>query len=764
MESTYFERTFRAATAEYADYDREVPAPCLRGTFSLTRPAGRVILRITAAGFYDLYVNGVRITKGILAPYIGNPDHFLVYDEYEITSLLKEGKNAVGVILGNGFANAYGGFIWDFDQSPFRCAPKTAFSVEADGVRIFSSRDRLRTAPSPILRDEYHEGEVYDARREIAGWALPDFDDSAWADALIVPAPSGACVLAGFEPIAEYRRRRAVAIIPSEDGYIYDFGVNTAGIPVLKIDGEPGQRVTLVCGEWLRDGQMDTRNIQCGKRMDRRMPDNQTIVYICKGEKGEGFAPCFSYYGFRYVKVMGIDPAQATADLVVMSEQSSALARAGGFSCSDRYANATFEHTLRSDYSNFFYFPTDCPHREKNGWTGDAYLSAEQLILLLDCKRSLRMWLACIRAAQKENGAIPCIVPTGGWGYGWGSGPSWDGALTALPYMLYRYTGDREILIENADAVWRYLGFLRSIRNEKGYIAYGLGDWCEIGAKSDCAFSTPNAVTDTCSAIDICDKAGRIFGVLGQEERRQEAGRLAHSLREAARDNFIDWDNAATARCRTQTAQALLLRRGVFRGEEVRQAFDSLLTMVAGSENRMRVGVLGVQALLRALSEGGQADLAYEIAMSPDRPSYGNQVDHGATSLWEFIHIHEAGSDKVAVGRLKSMNHHFWGGIAAWYMTCLAGIRINEEFSDPARVDIAPCFVRQLDRACARHIMPQGEVLSSWQRTGKDKIELYVRIPAGTHGELRLPDGWQSASGLQIAEGGCRFALRRKDD
>ena len=186
--------------------------------------------------------------------------------------------------------------------------------------------------------------------------------------------------------------------------------------------------------------------------------------------------------------------------------------------------------------------------------------------------------------------------------------------------------------------------------------------------------------------------------------------------------------------------------------------------MVIGSENRMRVGVLGVQALLRVLCEGGKADLAYEIAMSPDRPSFGNQIEHGATSLWEFIHVHEPGSDKVAVGRLKSMNHHFWGDIAAWYMTYLAGIRINEKFEDSHRVDIAPYFVSQLDYAYADHTMPQGEVVSSWQRTGKNRIELFVRIPMGTHGELRLSDGWQSESGTQISEGGYRFILRRKEN
>ena len=759
----HFERTFKAAGTEYADYDKMVPAPYLRGTFGLNGAPESVRIRITAAGFYDLYINGARITKGILAPYIGNPDHVLVYDEYDLTPHVRKGKNVLGIILGNGFNNAYGGFIWDFDKAPFRSAPKCAFCVEADGKEVFSSRCTLRTAPSPILRDEYHEGEVYDARREIANWASPAFDDSGWQNAVQARTPQGECVLADFEPIAEYKRRRAVAFYPAADGYIYDFGVNTAGVPVLKVDGVRGQEIRLVCGEWLRGGVMDTQNIQCGVRMDRHMPDNQTIVYICKGEKGEGFTPCFSYYGFRYVKVTGVTPEQATADLVTMSEQSSALARRGYFACSDRYANATFENTVRSDYSNFFYFPTDCPHREKNGWTGDAYLSSEQFMLLLDGQRSLRRWLACIRAAQKENGAVPCIVPTAGWGYGWGSGPSWDGVLTALPYMLYRYGAGREVLAENADAIERYLGFLEGLRGENGVIAYGLGDWCQIGAKNEADYWTPNAVTDTCSAIDICDKAARIFGVLGQEERRARAQRLAASLREAARENFIDWNNGAAAYCRTQTAQALLIARGVFRKEESARAMHALLEMIEGAERHMRVGVLGIGALLRVLADGGHPDLAYEMAMSPDRPSYADQILHGATSLWEFIHIHKPGSDEVALGRLKSMNHHFWGDIAAWYMTYLAGLRVNEAFDDPARIDIAPCFVRQLGFAQARHITPRGEASCAWQRRADGKIDLFVRLPQGTHGELKLCGGWQSTGDARLQPGGNQFVLSRSE-
>lgn len=760
-----FEKSFLAATEAYADYDRIIPAPYIRGCFKLKEMPEKAEITITALGFYDLYINGVRITKGILAPYISNPDQVVVYDNYDILPYLRQDKNVVGLILGNGFTNNFGGSTWDFHKASFRAAPKTAFCVETDGKTVLSSKQALKWAPSPILRDDYRDGEIYDARKEILGWNLPETDDTAWAETIPAEVPKGRCVLAEFEPVKEYKKRKAERIIPLADGYLYDFGVNTAGVPILKIDGKVGQKVTLVCGEWFVDGNMNTKNIKCRKRFDFTDREIQMLEYICKGTKGEGFVPCFSYYGFRYVKVTGVEDGQAAEDLVVMSEQSSVMARRGWFNCSDEYANKTFENTLRSDFSNFYYFPTDCPHREKNGWTGDAYLSAEQFVLLMDCEKSLRMWLSCIRDCQKESGAVPCIVPTGGWGYGWGSGPSWDGVLTVLPYMLYRYTGKREILEENADSIYQYLVFLKSIRKKNGTIEYGLGDWCQIGAIRDSDSWTPNAITDTMSALDICEKAAKIFGVLGQAARAKEAEELREEFRQAARNNFVEWKYGTVPfcrpYCRTQTAQAIMIQHGVYEGEEISHAVVRLKEMIGGTENHMQVGVFGVQALLRVLCEHGMADLAYETAMSPDRPSYGNMIDHGATSLWECIYTFVPGTEyDVSVGAIRSMNHHFWGDIAAWYITYIAGIRINEKLDDVYRVDISPYFVKQLKNAEARHEMSYGTILSSWQRLSENKILLYVRLPEGAHGELKLHDGWKCEGTVQL-RGSKKMILTR---
>lgn len=755
---------FISATKEYADYGKNIPAPYLRGVFSLSEIPKTARLIVTALGFYDLYVNGSCVTKGILAPYISNPDHIVVFDEYDIWPYLRKGKNVIGLILGNGFTNAFGGYMWDFHKDLFRAAPKTSFCLIANDKQIFSSDDVIRCAPSPLLSDDLREGEVYDARKEIPGWNMPEFNDSEWKEAITVSTPKGKFEAAEFEPIKEYKCRKAVSVFPVEDGFVYDFGVNTSGIPILKIDGKFGQTVELVCGEWFRDGKMDTSNIQVWARFLSGYGDSQRVIYTCKGEKGEGYTPRFSYYGCRYVKVKGVEAWQVTDDLVTFSEQSSSLRKIASFVSSDKYANKTFENTLRSDFSNFFYFPTDCPHREKNGWTGDISLSAEQFVLLMNCERSLRMWLNCVRAAQREDGAIPCIVPTGAWGYHWGNGPSWDAVLTRVPYYLYRYRGNRAILEENADAIYSYLGFLQGLREKNGMIEYGLGDWCQIGTIEGGHHNTPAVITNTISSFDICDKAAQIFHVLGQIERAKEAEYMRESFRVAIRKVCLDekGNPLLLPNSKTQTAISMMLRFGIFEESEKKTALYWLGELINGAENRMQVGVIGVQSLLRVLCENGMADLAYEIAMSPDRVSFGNMIDHGATSLWEFMHTFKKDTEEVSVGRMRSLNHHFWGDIAAWYLTYLAGIRVNEGFYDVRELNIEPYFPTGLSNVSARHETPFGTVAVSWQRISNKKIILWVRVPEGMHGKLILHDAWIAEDAMELKTGGNTFILKRE--
>ena len=391
---------FIGAGTEVCDYDHHVPAPLLRRSFTLDTLPATAELTLCGLGFYELYCNGERITKGALAPYINNPDDMLYYDRYDIADRLRPGENVIGVMLGNGFMNPFGGRIWEFEKAPWRGAPRLALALEADGRLLFEADDRFVTAPSPVTFDEYRVGAFYDARLERPGWNAPGYDDGDWAPAVALDCPKGEPRICEAQPVRICGQKKTVSIRHFDDTcfcrhydgerfvsyeqtrvkdvYLYDFGENDSGVCRLKITGRPGQTVKLRYGECLADGEMTIANIIFIRPESTFYFDYpQMDEYTCKGDGEEIYLPPFTYHGFRYVLVEGITPEQATPDLLTYEVMYSDAPTRGGFSCSDETVNRLYEMTQRADRSNFVYIPTDCPQREKNGWTADAALSAE---------------------------------------------------------------------------------------------------------------------------------------------------------------------------------------------------------------------------------------------------------------------------------------------------------------------------------------------------------------------------------------------------
>ncbi|MBO4733227.1 MAG: family 78 glycoside hydrolase catalytic domain, partial [Clostridia bacterium] len=442
---------FIKATEEYNTFEKNVPAPYIRKSFVCDEKTTGSI-KVAACGFYDLYINGQKITKGYLAPYISNTDDYVYYDEYTVS--LDEGENVIGIILGNGFQNNPGGYIWDFDKAPFRSAPKAAVCLaykngSGDIVNIVSN-ETFKTYPSPILSDDYRFGETYNANLELPGWNEKGFDDASWQNTIVTQSPKGEIKLCEAEPIVTEAELKPVNIFAEDGGFVYDFGVSNAGVCRLNIKGQKGQKIEFQHADILKDGRFYIKNVWFARdtwERDKNIVHKDT--YICKGEGIETYTPRFTYHGFRYVKVTGIEPKQATKDLLTFVVRHSDLKTRGGFSCSDEVVNKLQEITRRSDLSNFYYFPTDCPQREKNGWMADAALSSEQLTLNFGPEKSYREWMRNIRKAQTDKGSLPGIVPTTGWGFQWGNGPAWDCALVYLPYYTYIYRGETAMITES---------------------------------------------------------------------------------------------------------------------------------------------------------------------------------------------------------------------------------------------------------------------------------------------------------------------------
>lgn len=709
---------FICATETYCKLYDHVAAPYIRKSFEM--PAfQRATLRICGLGFYDLFVNGKKITKGKLAPYISNPDHVAYYDEYDLTPLLQEGGNAVGVILGNGFLNNIGGFPWRFDLADFRSAPKLSLVLEADGKEILCSDEQFKTAPSPVVFDDLRCGEYYDARNEQSGWAEYGFDDSEWSFVQKTTPPKGKIAKVTAEPIVCLEEIEPVSIVPSDGGYVIDFGVNAAGVCRLELQGRCGQRITLWHGEALVDGHGIYVKNTCTPDFDRNM--TQKDVLICSGRK-DVFEPNFTYHGFRYVFIEGLGELTEKDFSIKMLRLGSDLQKTGTFTCTNETVDRLQKITLNSDLSNFFYFPTDCPQREKNGWTGDAVLSCEQLLYNLDCSNSMRVWLENVRLAQQENGRLPGVVPTVEFGYEWGNGPAWDMVIVELPYQIYRFTGDLGVLTKNADAIEKYLSYMQSKRNEKGLLEFGLPDWCECGRLAEGMTDTPLEVSDTLVAIDICQKSASIFHILGDKEREENALALAAQLKADFRKVWVD--EQAFVKCRTQTAQSKALDVGIFDEDEKALAVKNLVALVEKWGNRFQVGVLGARVLFRALADNGYADLALEIMTKDGFPSYKYWLDQGATSLWEsFNEVFDNSVFRKDGGRVMSLNHHFWGDISAWFYRYILGICVNPTLQNANEFEIDPMLLSDVDGAEGSYVRNgSGVIVKRCKENGQTRV------------------------------------------
>ncbi len=722
------ELQFIHAGGERTTMEHDTPAPYFRRVFQASAGEAAELI-ITGLGFYEAYCNGVRITKGQLAPYISAPTDLVYYDRYDLTPFICGGVNVLGVWLGNGLQNNPGGYVWDFDHAPWVAAPSFGCQLTVGG-RVLKSDEQFRTAPSPLLMDDYRWGEVYDARRELNGWNEPDFDDRAWLLSKPCPRPAGRLVPCDCEPIAITGEIAPVLITREPDGWRFDFGVNTAGVCRLRVQGKPGQRIELYHGELLTDGLFDNSNLNFGR--NAKDINVQRDIYICKGGAEESYTPTFTYHAFRYVLVKGLDDTQATPELLTLCEFHSDLKMRGSFACSDPIAAKLQEITLRSDLSCFQYFPNDCPHREKNGWTADAALSCEQMLLNLAPERSLRQWLHNIRMAQDERGALPGIVPTGGWGFAWGNGPAWDSVLFYLPYFIYQYRWDDLILRENAHAMLRYLQYIGTRRNEEGLYEVGLGDWCPAGRRAD-DYKSPLRVTNTLMVADLARKAAEMFAAIGLTREEAFAKDLYAKTRTAFRSLLIDQVSLLVEGA-CQTSQAMALHCGMFNQEETAQAFDQLLTLVHTADDHMDVGVLGGRVLFHILTDYGQSDLAYRMITRSDFPSYGNWLQRGATTLWEAFQSKESDAS-------YSHNHHFWGDVSGWFYQALGGIRVSYR-----RVDIRPNFISQLSEVDCQHETPVGKVQVHWKRSG-GMVSLNVCAPENLSGRIILEKPWCFVSG-----------------
>lgn len=698
---------------QFNTLDNHVNAPLFKRVFDCDVTSAT--LNIAVVGLYKLYLNGKLLNRSFFAPYMSNPDQVVYTDTYVLDDVLQQKDNVLCVLLGNGFANCNDYEIWGNSNATYRQAPKLALEIVSDGQTVVQTDENFVVVDSPITFDDFRCGEHYDARLEIAN-VLTDVSTNGFDKVTLCQPPKGKLLPNKTQNIVCGDKRKAVSVVKSARGYVYDFGSNDTGVPVLTLNATSGQQIDMYFGEVLDGDGVDLRNIS----FEATKPGYiQHDSYICKDGE-QSYTPSFAWHGCRYCEVVGLSESQATQEAIVFVPTHSDLPLTSSLSCDNAVVNKLVELTLRSDTSNFVFYPYDCPHREKNGWTADGALSAEQMLYCFDALPSFKQWLDMICITQRQDGALPGIVPTAGWGFEWGNGPAWDSVLVELTYQLYRFYGDKNIVVDAAASISKYFDYISSRLNDDGLVNIGLGDWVQTYTLWEGQFETPVEITDSLTMLDLAAKVISLFDSVGKNAENIRL--FATNLKQSFRNKYVvDGKFVPT----TQTAMAMALQTGVFTAEEDSQVFDSLVAHIHGQGDHFRVGVVGYRYLFDTLVSHGQQDLCFKLITQSSFPSYGYIVEQGATSLWESFEEYYRDNGKLlrkdGVPRIPSFNHHFWGGILAWFYKHIGWINVVSA----KEIEICPKVIDGVNSATATYSRLGNSVSVSWAKHN-DTIDLDV--------------------------------------
>ncbi|MEI8037109.1 MAG: glycoside hydrolase family 78 protein [Verrucomicrobiota bacterium] len=723
---------------------RSNPAPLLRRAFQLDGRIQRARVSICGLGYYELYLNGGKVGNHLLDPGYTRYDRRVLYVTYDVTDQLKSGANALGVMLGNGWFNCHTRAAWKFHEAPWRAAPKLLLQLRVDYAdgrsETIVTDESWKCSTGAIVFDSIYGGETYDARLEKPGWATATYDDAGWDPVQRVDAPAGKLAAQMMPPITLDQTLKPATITEPKPGvFVVDVGQNLAGMAELHVTGPAGARVQMRYGErLLPDGSLDTRDIEQHVKKLGKEQQHQTDTYILKGGGTEEiYASRFTYHGFQYVEVTGF-PGKPTLDNFRARFIHSAVPKAGAFTCSNPMLNRIQQAADWSFLSNLQGIPTDCPHREKNGWTGDAHLACEQAQFNFFPAPVHQKWLNDIGDEQKPTGQLPGTVPTAGFGYTWGNGPAWDSAFLLIPWYEYLYYGDTENFRRHYDGMKRYVDYL-STRAKDGIVNIGLNDWAPWKTQTDAA------ITDTAYYFVDAWIVARAAGVLGNKQDALKYTELAANIRAAFNRTFYQPDTALYDNG-SQTALSCALYQGLVAPANQARVLANLVAAVEKADNHVDTGILGTKYLLNALLENGRADVAYRMVAQNDQPGWGWWLAQGATTLWEQW------------SGAESRNHIMFGDVSAWFYKALAGIQPDPLAPGFKHFLISPQVVGDLTAASGSYDSIRGRIVSSWQ-VAQGEFRLDLTIPANTTATVSLPIAGRVLEGGQPAgqADGVRF-------
>jgi alpha-L-rhamnosidase len=717
------------------------PMPIFHKEFAVHRQVKRALLYVSGLGQDEVHINGAKVGGTELTPGWTDYRKRVLYDAYDVTTLVRPGQNVVGVLLGNGMFNVartpgrYTKFVGSFGEP--RCFIELHLFFDDGSSAVIASGPDWQTADGPITYSSTYGGEDYDARRVPAAWDATGSSDAAqWHAAIVVPGPGGELEPENAAPIKADRVYRPIMRKTLASGAtVYDLGQNLAGWPEIAVRGAAGAEVKLICGELLdAAGAVTQRSANAGPGKA------QWFFYTLSGMGIERWHPRFSYYGFRYVQV------ETSGRALVLSLAGEAIhssaAPTGEFTSSVPLLNHIHALILHAIENNMESVLTDCPQREKLGWLEQSHLMGSAVNFDFDLEQLYAKIEDDMMDAQKTDGSVPTIAPqytTFAAPYDvFNDSPEWGSAVVLDAWLAYRRYGDVDALRAAYPAMRRYVDYLTS-RSNNGIVDYGLGDWYDLGpGPPGYSQLTSRALTATAAYYQDVIALDAAAQVLGDTEEAARMEVLQASVAQAFQQRFYrpehsDYDRGS------QSSDAMVLALGLVPDAERGAAIARLADDIRAHNNHTTAGDVGFHYVVDALLDNSASDVLLDMLLRTDSPSYGYQLAQGATALTEAWDANPK----------SSQDHLMLGDAEEWFYVGLGGIAIDLSRADPDRIAIHPAILARVASADIRYRSVLGEIQVAWKRDA-DKTLLDVTVPPNVAATVEFPPGENTA----IREGG----------
>jgi alpha-L-rhamnosidase len=739
------------------------PSPLLRKEIAIDKEIQSARAYVSGVGYFELYINGEKVGDHVLDPGQTNYNKHTLYVTHDITEQLKAGTNALGFWLGNGFYGQNLAFDPKFEYGKPSVRAKFLIDYRDGSQAVFSTSTDWKTTQSPIIFDNIYWGETYDARLEIPDWSKPGFDDSNWQSAVVQksPCPDENLRSQLIPPIKVMDRLKPVNVFPTEEGtYIVDFGKNISGWVRISVDQQAGELIKITPAEvLLKNGK--GINIRTMGTAPGRI---QEYWYVCKGGGPESWEPRFAYTGFQFVEISGLKEAPTKESIEAIMAYS-AIPRTGDFSCSDEMLNKQYQASLLTLEDNWHSIPEDCPHREKCGWLGDAHAAADISFYSYDMSRFFTKFMLDIqdslaknervrRVLGKSAGVPPLVSP--GKRVNTVAQIDWAVAYVILPWRMYLHTGDIDVFKHHYPHIKDFITYYGSLKDKRGVIADGLGDWCpprwDRKAAPQFMECHPH-VSGTAFYYEALRIVGKMAHQLGDTEYGDNCFKQAKDLNRAFRKTWLKpIEGSSKEFYGSQTATVMALRFGMTPEEQVADRMDALLYDIhERHDGHHSCGIHGLRHFYTVLAENDQEALAYRMLTDTTFPGPGFILSLGL-STWP-----ERQFDWSKEEFRNSLNHPMQGGFTAFMHESIGGIQPSFDQPGYKHFTIKPHLTSELKWAKTGMQSPYGQIRSDW-KSSPEKFEWSVEIPANSTATLYFPfkQGDQLREGdMDIKKGAC---------